>query len=338
MKVAVFSAKPYDRRFLERANEAAEHELSYFEARLSGDTCELAATADAVCVFVNDRVDADVVAKLTGQDVTLIVLRCAGFNNVDLVAAEQFGITVGRVPAYSPHAVAEHTVALLLALNRKIHRAFNRVREGNFSLEGLLGFDLHGRTVGIIGTGTIGTVVARILLGFGCNVLANDPYPNEKCAAMGVRYVAIDQLFAASDILTLHCPLTPGTYHLVNENSLRLLKRGVMLLNTSRGAVIDTRSVISGLKKGIIGSVGLDVYEEEADLFFQDLSDQIIGDDVFARLLTFPNVIITGHQGYFTEEALTNIARTTIENISSFESTGKVVHAVTAEKIVPASA
>jgi D-lactate dehydrogenase len=336
MKVAVFSAKPYDQRFLDAANRTAGHSLSYFDVRLSIDTCGLAATAQAVCVFVNDLVNAEVTAELAKQGVRLIVLRCAGFNNVDLVAARTFGMTVARVPAYSPHAVAEHTIALILALNRKIHRSFNRVREGNFALEGLLGFDLNGKTAGIVGTGKIGAIVARILLGFGCKVVASDPDPNPDCEKMGVRYLACDRLFAVSDIVTFHCPLTPGTYHLVNVDSLKLMKRGVMLINTSRGAVVDTRTIILGLKQGAIGSVGLDVYEEEADLFFQDLSDRIIADDVFARLLTFPNVLITGHQGYFTEEALSSIAQTTIANIKAFESTGNVVHEVTPEKIVGA--
>jgi D-lactate dehydrogenase len=229
------------------------------------------------------------------------------------------GITVVRVPAYSPFAVAEHTVGLMLALNRKIHRAFARVREGNFALDGLLGFDMRGRTVGIVGTGQIGQVVARIIKGFDCEILAYDPYPNPECEAMEVKYVALNELFAASDIITLHCPLTPDTFHLVNAEALTLMKQGVMLINTGRGALIDTRAVIQALKSGKVGYLGLDVYEEESELFFEDLSLKVIQDDVFTRLLTFPNVLVTGHQGFFTKEALQNIAETTLSNITAFE-------------------
>jgi D-lactate dehydrogenase len=270
---------------------------------------------------------------LADTGIRLIALRSAGFNNVDLKAARELGLTVARVPAYSPHAVAEHTIALLLALNRKIHRAYNRVREGNFALDGLLGFDLYGKTVGVVGTGKIGAIVARILMGFGCEVIAVDPYPNENCISSGVRYVTWEQLCASSDIITLHCPLTPATRHLVDAAALKKMKRGVMLINTSRGAVIDTRAVIDGLKNNTIGNLGLDVYEEEADLFFEDLSEHFIADDVFARLLTFPNVLVTGHQAFFTTEALRNIAETTIANITSFEGTGKPVHEISVEKI-----
>jgi len=331
--VTVFSTKPYDRRFLEEANATAGHSLSFLDARLSAATSGLAGGADAVCVFVNDEVNSDILASLASMGVKLVALRAAGFNNVDLEAARREGITVARVPAYSPHAVAEHTIALILTLNRSIHRAYNRVREGNFALDGLLGFDLSGKTAGVVGTGKIGEVVCRILTGFGCTVLAYDPQPSAACEQMGVRYVPLGELLALSDIVTLHCPLTPATHHLIDAQALGRMKRGVMLVNTSRGAVIDTRAVLRGLKDGTIGYLGLDVYEEEADLFFEDLSQRFIGDDVFARLLTFPNVLITGHQAFFTEEALANIAETTIGNITSFERTGQATHEVSVEKI-----
>ncbi|KFG69696.1 2-hydroxyacid dehydrogenase [Microvirga sp. BSC39] len=333
MHVTVFSTKPYDRRFLDASNATAGHRLSYLEARLSVETCGLANGADGVCAFVNDEVNADVLASLASMGVKLVALRAAGFNNVDLEAARREGITVARVPAYSPHAVAEHTIALILTLNRNVHRAYNRVREGNFALEGLLGFDLAGKTTGVVGTGKIGEVVCRILTGFGCTVLAYDPQPNAACEQMGVRYVPLEELLSLSDIVTLHCPLTPATHHLIDARTLARMKPGVMLINTSRGAVIDTRAALRGLKDGTIGYLGLDVYEEEADLFFEDLSQRFIGDDVFARLLTFPNVLITGHQAFFTEEALTNIADTTIGNITAFERTGRAVHEVSVEKI-----
>jgi D-lactate dehydrogenase len=251
--------------------------------------------------------------------VRLIALRCAGYNNVDLSAAKKHGVTVVRVPAYSPYAVAEHTIALMLALNRKLHRAYNRVREGNFALDGLVGFDMHGKIVGVIGTGQIGTVVAQILTGFGCPILAFDPFPNATCRSLGVRYVELNQLFAESDIITVHCPLTSENKHLINGQALEKMKNGVMLINTSRGALLDTIVITEGLKSGRIGYLGLDVYEEEEDLFFEDRSGLILSDDVFARLLTFPNVIITGHQAFFTREALLNIAATTIDNITKFE-------------------
>ena len=332
MKVAVFSTKPYDRHFLSLANAGQGHRLRYLDVRLSADTAALAQDAEAVCPFVNDDLNRATLDVLAGLGVRLLVLRSAGFNHVDLEAARDLGLAVARVPAYSPHAVAEHTIALILSLNRKIHRAYNRVREGNFALEGLLGFDLNGKTAGIVGTGQIGTVVARILTGFGCTVLAHDPAPNSACEATGVRYVAREELFAASEIVTLHCPLTPKTRHLVDTACLRQVKRGMMLINTSRGAVVDTHAVIRGLKDGTIGSLGLDVYEEEAGLFFEDHSDRFIQDDVFARLLTFPNVLITGHQAFFTEEALQNIAETTIANITAFAATGRARHEVSIDK------
>lgn len=333
MNVTIFSTKPYDRRFLDAANTEGTHRLTYLESRLSAETSRLAAGAEAVCVFVNDEVDAAALSIFRNMGIRLVALRAAGFNNVDLEAARREGITVARVPSYSPHAVAEHTIALILTLNRKTHRAYNRVREGNFALEGLLGFDLAGKTAGVVGTGQIGEIVCRILIGFGCTVLAYDTEPNPVCQTMGVRYVPLEELLGSSDIITLHCPLTPATHHLIGSQSLGQMKPGAMLINTSRGAVIDTRAVLRGLKSGAIGSLGLDVYEEEADLFFEDLSNRAIGDDVFARLLTFPNVLITGHQAFFTAEALTNIADTTIANITSFERTGRAAHEVSVDRI-----
>lgn len=336
MRVAVFSTKPHDRRYLERANEDGAHRLSFLEPRLTAETASLAKGADAVCVFVNDTVSEEVVEQLGSQGLRLLALRSAGFNHVDLVAAQAAGIAVGRVPAYSPHAVAEHAVALILTLNRKTHRAYNRVREGNFVLDGLLGFDLNGKTVGIVGTGLIGEVVARIMTGFGCRVVAHDPAPNPTCEALGVHYLSVEQLLSQSDVISLHCPLTPATHQLIDGPALARMKRGAMLINTSRGEVIDTRAVIRGLKDGTIGSLGLDVYEEETDLFFEDLSNRIIPDDVFARLLTFPNVLITGHQAFFTEEALAAIAETTIANVTAFERDGRPLHEVKTQAARPA--
>ena len=333
MRVAVFSTQPYDRQFLDRANARQRHQWVYLEPRLDASTVAAAAGAGAVCAFVNDRLDAEVLGQLHRLGVRLVVLRCAGFNHVDLGAAAALGIAVGRVPEYSPHAVAEHTIALVLTLNRKIHRAHARVREGNFALEGLLGFDLHGRTVGVVGTGRIGECFTRIMAGFGCRLLAFDPRPNPACEALGARYVALAELLAQSDIVSLHCPLTPSTHHLIDAAALASMKRGAMLINTSRGAVIDTQAVIAALKTGALGSLGLDVYEEEADLFFRDLSAEVIHDDVFARLLTFPNVIVTGHQAFFTEDALAAIAGTTVANLDSFEDHGHPAHPVSVERL-----
>ena len=322
MKTAVFSTKRYDREFLTEANAGA-HELHFLEAHLDELTAVLAGGCGAVCVFVNDTVDAPVLAQLAASGTRLIALRSAGFNNVDLTAAAQHGIGVVRVPAYSPHAVAEHTVGLILALNRHLHRAYNRVREGNFALDGLLGFDLRGRTVGLIGTGKIGAVVAKLMRGFDCEVLAMDPFPNPACIALGVRYVTLDELLARSDIISLHCPVTPENHHIINAAALARMKDGAMLINTSHGALVDTLAVIEALKSGKLGYLGLDVYEEEGDIFFEDLSCEIIRDDVFTRLLTFPNVLITGHQAFFTRNALEKISATTISNISQFEATGR---------------
>jgi D-lactate dehydrogenase len=319
VRVAVFSAKNYDREFLEAA-DSSRHAIQFFEPRLTEATANLAAGFDAVCVFVNDRVNAAAIEKLASLGARLIALRSAGYNNVDLKSAAKHGITVVRVPGYSPYAIAEHTIGLILALNRKLHRAYNRVREGNLSLEGLLGFDLHNKTAEIVGTGKIGTVVAQILTGFGCPPLAFDPFQSDACRSLGIKYVTFDELLAQADIITLHCPLTSENKHMINARALEKMRNGVMLINTSRGALIDTAAVIEALKSGKIGYLGLDVYEEEEEIFFEDRSALIIPDDVFARLLTFPNVIITGHQAFFTREALENIATTTIDNITKFES------------------
>lgn len=318
MKLAAYSTRPYEKPFLEAAGAGTGLEPVYLEARLWAATVGLAGGARAVSIFVGDDASAPVLRALHAGGTRLLALRSAGFNHVDVGEAERLGLTVARVPAYSPHAVAEHAVGLMLALNRKFHRAYARVREQNFALDGLMGFDMHGKTAGIVGTGKIGETACAILRGFGCRVLASDPAVNPACAAMGVEYVPLADLYAASDIISLHCPLTPATRHLINDAALAAMKPGVMLINTSRGAVIDTRALINALKRGRIGSVGLDVYEEEGDLFFMNLSEQVIQDDVFVRLMTFPNVLITAHQGFFTREACEAIARTTIGNAAAF--------------------
>ena len=334
MDLTVFSTQPYDRRFLERVNAEHGHEIRYLEARLNPETAALASGSHSVCAFVNDRLDAPVLEALAAGGTRHVALRCAGFNHVDLAAAEAHGITVTRVPEYSPHAVAEHTVGLMLALNRKLHRAYNRVREGNFSLDGLLGFDFHGKTVAVIGTGRIGAATARILSGFGCRLLAYDVAPNEACRELGVAYGDLDEVLAAADVVTLHCPLTPETHHLIGEKRLDRMRDGTMLVNTSRGALIDSPAVIERLKDGRLSGLAIDVYEEEADLFFRDLSGQVIQDDVFARLLTFPNVVVTAHQAFFTEEAMENIARTTLENVRVFCSGETPANRVEAQRVV----
>lgn len=328
MRVAVFSTKLYDRTFLEQANAHYQHELHFFTAHLNHETVALASGYPAVCAFVNDSLQAEVLERLAAQGVHLIALRCAGFNNVDVAAAKHYGMTVVRVPAYSPHAVAEHALALLLMLNRKLHRAYMRVREGNFSLDGLLGFDLFQKTIGIIGTGKIGTVSARIFHGLGCRLLACDPQPSDACKSLGVKYVSLDELLAESDVISLHCPLTPQTHHMINPDAFARMKPGALLVNTSRGAIIDTKAMVQAIKSGHLGGVAIDVYEEEGELFFEDLSGCVIQDDVFARLLTFPNVVITGHQGFFTQEALTHIAHTTLANIRDYEQKGVSVNAL----------
>lgn len=328
MKVAVFSTQPYDREPLNAANQGHAHELIFSEARLDTDTADWASSFEAVIVFVNDSLGRGVLERLRAGKTRLIALRSAGFNNVDLDAARELGLTVARVPAYSPHAVAEHAVGLILTLNRKYHRAYARVRESNFSLEGLCGFDLIGRTVGVIGTGAIGLAFARIMLGFQCRVLAYDPWPSDDGRALGLSYVSLNDLVRASDIISLHCPLTPETHHMINASTLSKMKRGVMLINTGRGALIDSRAAITALKSGHLGHFGIDVYEEEENLFFRDLSGQIVQDDVFMRLLTFPNVIVTAHQGFFTREALANIAETTVMNLTAFERGEGALHRV----------
>lgn len=319
MKVAIFSAKDFEKPFLIAANQSHQHELVFFEAALNEQTVALAAGFQTVSCFVTDDLSAPVLNVLAQNGTLLIALRSAGFNHVDLAAAKNLKLTVVRVPAYSPYAIAEFAVGLILTLNRKIHRAFNLVREQNFLLTNLLGFDLHGKTVGIIGTGKIGSIFAKIMQGFGCNLLAFDPFPSEACLALGVQYVELNELCQQSDIISLHCPLNDATHHMINEQTIAFMKPGVMLINTSRGAVIDTKAIVQALKNKVIGYLGIDVYEEEEHLFFQDLSTTIIQDDLFARLQTFPNVIITGHQAFFTQEALTNIAMITLNNITAFE-------------------
>jgi len=318
MRVALFSIHPYEVPFLDRANEETGLDLTYLETSLSESTVSLAEGFDGVSLFVGDDASAAVLRALHAGGTRVIALRSAGFNHVDIEEADRLGLTVLRVPAYSPNAVAEHAVALMMVLNRKLHRAFNRTREQNFELNGLMGFDMFGKTAGVIGTGKIGEVLCRILLGFGCRVLASDPERNPACEEMGVEYVELHDLYAQSDIISLNCPLTPATKHLIDAKALRMMKSGVMLINTSRGGVIDTPALIEALKNGTVGSVGLDVYEEEGDLFFHDLSDQPIQDDVFVRLITFPNVLITAHQGFLTREACTAIAETTIGNLNDF--------------------
>lgn len=328
MKVAVFSAKRYDRELLGAANADAGHELIFFDDLLEISTVALTAGCGAVCVFVNDRVDAPVLAALADGGTGLVALRCTGYNNVDLKAAAAKGIHVVRVTEYSPYSVAEHAVALIMALNRKIHRAYNRTRDGNFELDGLLGADVHGRTVGVIGTGKIGRVFARIMTGFGCQLIGYDKMPNSDFEGMGGRYVRLSELAACSDIVSLHCPLTPETHHLVDAEALAQAKRGAILINTSRGGLVDTEAVIAALKSGQLGALGIDVYEQETDLFFQDLSSTIIPDDLIQRLVSFPNVIVTGHQAFFTREAIGKICETTITSISAYAEGRPLEHEV----------
>lgn len=320
MRIAVFSSQPYDRRSLQEANR--QHgilaaELVFHSEALSLQSAVLAQGCTAVCVFVNDVLDAPVLEALAGLGVRAILLRCAGFNNLDTAAAARLKLFVARVPAYSPEAVAEHTLALVLTLNRKTHRAYNRVREGNFALDGLLGYNLHGKTVGLVGLGKIGMAAARIFRGFGCRVLGHDPYPPPAFGETGT-VAPLDELLAASDIVSLHCPLTPATHHLIDRAALARMKPGAMLVNTSRGALIDTFAVIDALKSCRLGALAIDVYEQESELFFHDHSGEIIADDAFGRLQTFPNVLITGHQGFFTAEALHEIAETTFFNLACF--------------------
>ena len=319
MQIAVYNNKPYVEKFFTHLNRKHNHDLVFFDERLDEDTAHLAAGRKVVCIFVNDCCDRATLERLKSVGVELVALRCAGYNNVDLEAAKELDLCVVRVPAYSPYAVAEHTVALMMALNRKIYRAHPRVREGNFSLEGLMGFDMNGTPAGIIGAGKIGQVVAKILNGFGCDLYVYDPNENEDLAKMGVNFVDLDELYRKSYIISLHCPLTPHTHHLIDAEAINRMRDCVMLINTSRGALIDTKAVIDGLKNGKIGYLGLDVYEEEEGMFFEDMSGQIIQDDVFARLLMFPNVLITGHQAFYTYNAVKSIAETTLDNITAFE-------------------
>ena len=321
--VAFYDTKPYDREYFERAPEAGRLRRQFHEFRLTTETAASVDGAQAVCVFVNDRLDAPCLQQLHDAGVRLVALRCAGFNNVDLTAAKSLGIAVTRVPAYSPHAVAEHAVGLLLTLNRKIHRAYNRVREHNFSLSGLVGFDLHGKTVGVVGTGKIGRIAAQIFRGFGTEVLAFDPIPSpEWASALGVRYMDFELLLAHCDIVSLHLPLTPATRHLLNATTFARMKPGAYLLNTSRGKLVDTTALIDALKSGRLGGVALDVYEEEEGIFFEDHSGEILQDDELSRLLTFPNVLITAHQAFLTQEALSEIARVTTANLVQLETGG----------------
>ena len=319
MKTAVFSARRYDKTMLARANASAGHELVFLEDRLTLSSAPLAGNCEAVCVFVNDTVDAAVLAVLARQGVRLVATRSTGYNQIDAVAAAKLGIAVVRVTDYSPYSVAEFAVGLLLAVNRKIVRASTRTRDGNFELDGLMGFDLHGKTVGVIGTGKIGTIFARIMTGFGCTVVGHDLQPSGAFEALGGRYIPLDALLACSDVVSLHCPLTAENRHTIDAASLARAKRGSILINTSRGGLIDTEAATEALKTGQLGGLAIDVYEQEASLFFQDLSSTVICDDVIQRLVSLPNVIVSGHQAFFTEEAIGQIMQTTIESISAFE-------------------
>jgi D-lactate dehydrogenase len=324
VKIAFFNTKPYETKFFDLINQSHHHDIHYFPVRLNLESSALVTDETVVCVFVNDSLNEKVLTALKKKGVKLIALRSAGFNHVDLACAKRLALPVVRVPAYSPFAVAEHAVGLLQCLNRHIHRAHNRVREGDFSLNNLMGFDLHGKTVGVIGTGTIGSVFIRIMQGFGCRIVAFDIKENPECIKSGVNYTSLNSLFSESDIISLHCPLTPQTQHIINHKALDSMKQGVTIINTSRGKLIDTAAVIKALKTGKIGLLGLDVYEEEEAVFFEDLSESIIQDDQLSRLLTFPNVIITSHQAFFTKEAMQQIAQISLSNISAFEKDGSL--------------
>ena len=317
MKISLFSAKQYDKDYFEKVNKSFGFEIEYFDTHLGPHIINAIEDTDAVCVFVNDKVDAKVIENLAAKHVKIIALRCAGFNNVDLEAAKKYGMKVCRVPSYSPEAVAEHAVAMIQTLNRKTHKAYNRVREQNFSLNGLLGFDLYGKTVGVIGTGNIGRAFCKIMVGFGCQVKAFDVVANKELQSLGVEFLPVIDVFQQADIISLHCPLNESTRHLVNRETLQLMKKGVMLINTSRGGLIDTKAVIDSLKSRQLGYLGIDVYEQEEKLFFRDLSASIIEDDTIQRLMSFPNVLVTAHQAFFTEEALQQIATTTLSTIQS---------------------
>ena len=319
MKAIVFSARKDEKSYLIDAFEASGHEVMFEEVHLNRKTAELAAGFDAVVVFVNDQLDESCLERLAELSVKTVALRCAGYNNVNLDAAKRLGLSVVRVPAYSPYAVAEHALTLLMTLNRHVHKAYNRVREGNFLLDGLVGRDIHRKTVGVVGTGNIGSVFCQIMRGFDCRLLAYDPNPSQDLIEQGVEYVELDSLLEQSDFISLHCPLTAQTHHVISERALALMKPKAMLINTSRGGLVDTKAVINALKQGGLSGLAIDVYEEEADLFFEDQSNRVIADDDLMRLMTFPNVIVTGHQAFLTEEALTNIAQTTANNLTCLE-------------------
>ncbi len=323
MKMALYSTKNYDRKYFELVNVKYGFQLEFFDFQLNERTAKMAEHCDVVCIFVNDDGSRKVLEKLTALGVKIIALRCAGFNNVDVKAAQELGLKVVRVPAYSPEAVAEHTIGLMMTLNRRIHRAYQRTREANFSLEGLIGFNMHGRTVGVIGTGKIGIAVMRILKGFGMHILAYDPFKNAIAEELGAKYVELDELYAKSHVITLHCPATPENYHLLNHDSFTKMRDGVMIINTSRGTLIDTQAAIEALKQRKIGALGMDVYENERDLFFEDKSNEVIQDDVFRRLSACHNVLLTGHQAFLTEEALMSISDVTLANIYKLK-TGQI--------------
>lgn len=318
-KILFYSAQPYDIEFFNKWNKNYDFQIDYLDILLNQKTVHLSNGYDAICIFVNDKVDSEVAKTLSENKIKMIALRCAGFNNVDLESTKKYDIKVVRVPAYSPHAVAEHAVSLILTLNRKTHKAYNRIREMNFSLNGLMGFDLKDKVVGIIGTGKIGSVFAEIMKGFGTEIIAYDPFPNQELVERNhLKYVELNEIFSKSDIISLHCPLTPETKYIINENSIQMMKDGVMIINTGRGALIDTKAVINGLKKRKIGYLGIDVYEQEEKLFFKDHSYEIIEDDLIARLITFPNVLITAHQAFFTDTAMNEIAKVTLNNIYEY--------------------
>jgi D-lactate dehydrogenase len=328
MKIAFFSAKSYDKSSFDRFLKKSTHEITYFEAKLDKHTVYLAEGHEVICSFVNDRIDVNILKQLDQLGIKLIALRCAGYNQIDLEAAEKQGIKIVRVPAYSPEAVAEHAFALILTLSRKTHKAYNRVRENNFSLEGLTGINIHGKTIGVIGTGAIGRAFSRIAKGFGCKILAFDIAENEEMKKLGVAYLPLAEVLSKSHIISLHCPLTPETHHLINAESIAQMQNGVALINTSRGALVDTKAVIKGLKKGKIGYLGIDVYEQEEHIFFKNLSEEIIQDEQIARLMTFPNVLVTGHQAFLTKEALEQISKITLANITAFEKGESLVNEI----------
>lgn len=324
MKITFFSTQPYDKQFFTQYNETFGFELVFFETTLNHQTVNLINQSEAVCVFVNDKIDPAICKQLAEKGVKIIALRCAGFNNVDVIAAKENGLQVCRVPAYSPEAVAEHAVAMILTLNRKTHKAYNRVREQNFSLNGLLGFDVHGKTVGVIGTGNIGKAFCKIMLGFGCKVMAFDLIANKDVQALGVTYHPLIEILQQADIISLHCPLNEQTNHIINNETIAFMKKGVMLINTSRGGLINTQNVIAALKSGHIAYLGIDVYEQEEKLFFKDLSTDIIEDDTIQRLTSFPNVLVTAHQAFFTKEALAEIATITLNNVAQLLQKGNL--------------